>query len=115
MADARVPMSAVLSAFGVEGTVTRPAPDDTPITEVGIVWLPPLIEDVPTGMTSSRREVINLMAFDRAQVPTAPRGTLIEAPELLGGEIKTWKVDGHDLHDAEQIRVIVMEVKDVET
>lgn len=112
MDDARVPMSAVLSAFGVEGTVTRP--DDTPIPAT-VVWLPPLIEDVPTGMNSSRREVIRLMAFDRAQVPTAPRGTLIEAPELAGGEIKTWRVDGHDLHDAEQIRVVVMEVKDVET
>jgi hypothetical protein len=107
-------MSAVLSAFGLEGTVTRPAPDDAPINAT-VVWLPVAMGDVPSGMTSSRREKVCMLSVSREEVPSLPRGSIVEAPEVRDGDVKTWKVDATDLSDAEHIRALVIEVRDVET
>jgi hypothetical protein len=44
-----------------------------------------------------------------------PRGTRIDAPEVLGGTIKVWRVDAHDLSDPDEIRAVVIEDRDPET
>ena len=105
-------MSAVLSAFGVEGTVT---PKDGAPIETQVAWLPPLMEDVPSGMTTSRREFHKVLGMSRAAVPSLPTDSTIEAPEEAGGEIKTWRVRQRIVSDIEEIRVVVTEVRDVET
>lgn len=94
MADHRVPVAPLLAAFGVAATVTRPAPDTTPIATTGI-WLDEALEEErPYGTDFQRRDPRRLMAIPRADVSTLPRGTLIAAPELAGKVIRTWRVDG---------------------
>jgi hypothetical protein len=101
-----------LSAHGVDVTVTRPAPDDTAIATRGI-WLTTETVDVPAG-EFSRREPRRVMALRRANVPTVPRGTLIEAPEKSGDAVTVWRVDGIDRLEADHVRVIVLPVGDDE-
>ena len=104
-------MSAVLSAFGVEGTVTPVGGDPV---ETTVVWLPVSMEDVPGGMPTRRREAIRMLGVSKADVPNLPRGSLVEAPEVAGGASRTWEVDAADTTDVDEIRVIVVP-KDVET
>lgn len=111
MADARVPMDPLFSAFGVPATVTRPAPDDDPITTT-VVWINPIADDVPIGQAFQRREQRRILALDRAAVPTVPRGTEIVAPEALGGSERTWKVDSHEQDDVDHYRVRVVPVSE---
>ena len=106
--DFRVPVDAVLSAFGLEGTVTPK--DGAAIEGVSVVWEPVLSEDVPGGMTAHRRESIKRLAVARTEVPLLPRGSFIEAPEVEGGTVKRWRVDAPDSIDPEWIHVIVVEV-----
>lgn len=96
-----------LRAFGVSATVTRPAPDDTPI-ETTIIWLTPPTEDVPTGASHQRRDAIQMLAIPRSAVPTVPRGTQVAVPGPLGGDVLTWRVDATDRVEADHVRVIVM-------
>jgi hypothetical protein len=95
VSDLRVPLEPLLSAFGVPATVTRPVPDDAPITTTGI-WLQPLEETRPVGADFQRRDPRKVLALPRSAVPTLPRATLIDAPEELGGAVKTWRVDGFE-------------------
>lgn len=110
-------MPAILRAFGVEATVTRPAPDDEPIETTG-VWLPRDSEMFPQGGEWPRRDQLRVIAFDVDAVPTLPRGTLIDAPERKGGSSRIWVVDGpagmHDI-DADQRKVIVRLNRDPES
>lgn len=93
------------SAFGVSITVTRPGL--AAIATTGIWLVTPLGEEQPYGTDLSKREPRRVMAIARADVATMPRGTTVSAPELLGGTAKTWKVDGLELVDAIQWRVIL--------
>lgn len=111
MSDARVPMSVVLDAFGVPITVTRPAPDDDPYTAVG-VWLPELMDEVPIGAGFQRREPRRVLAVSLAAVPALPRGTIIDAPQLVDGYVQRWKVDAFDRLDGEHARVVVVPAPD---
>ena len=93
MSDLRVPLAHALAAFGVPATVTRPAPDNTPIVTTGF-WVSPLDEARPFGTDFQRREPRRVFVLPRATVPTLPRGTTVLAPQMAGGAIVTWKVDG---------------------
>lgn len=106
-ADLTVPCDPILEAFGVPATVTRPAPDDTPIETTG-VWVPPLTVDSPSGLQTKRREPLRIFALPRADVPTVPTGTVIEAPEVLDGPVRTWRVDGFDRYEFDLTRVLVV-------
>lgn len=108
MADARVPMDVVLEAFGVPAVVTRPAPDNTPISTT-VAWLPPLTEDVPAGVEFGRREAIRVLAIDKGDVATVPRGTTIVAPLELDGDDVTWRVEAVVRVEDDCVRVIVIE------
>lgn len=108
MTDHRVPVAPLLAAFGLLVTVTRPAPDSTPIATTGI-WLDEgLDEDRPYGTDFQARDPRRLMAIPRADVATMPRGTTITAPEIAGGATKTWRVDGLDDVDPQFWQVVLM-------
>lgn len=81
------------AVYGVAATVTRPYPDDTPIVTSGI-WDTAATESV--GSELKRREVRAAIGLRRDEVPTVPRGTLIEAAPLRGGAVQTWRVEGTD-------------------
>lgn len=96
MGDCRPSIAAALSAFGVPATVTRPAPDATPIPTTGI-WTTPLAEVEPFGTDFQTLGARKVLAIARsATLPSAPRGTVILAAESQGGVLKTWRVDGYD-------------------
>lgn len=94
MGDLRVPVAPLLTAFGLAITVTRPAPDNTPIATTGI-WVGGWVaETQPYGADFRRREPRRRLDVVRAAVPTMPSGTLIAAPEVKGGAVKTWQFEG---------------------
>jgi len=93
--DLRPAFAAAMEAFGVPATVTRPAPDNTPVETTG-VWVSSLEEARPVGTDFQRRDPRRVMALPRDVLSTLPRGTMVVAAEELGGVVKTWKVDGLD-------------------
>lgn len=109
MTDIRVPLGPIFDAFGVPATVTRPAPDDTPIETTG-VWVSPAVLDVPAGFDLQRADRRRLLSLRRDEVPTVPRGTVIEAPERDADDVASWRVDGIEAMDADQVRVLVVPV-----
>ncbi len=108
MADARVPLSAILSAFGVEGIVTRPAPDDAPIVTT-VVWIPPSTDALPEDSPFQRREGVAILSIPVADVPTVPEGTQVDVPADGGGASRTWRVEAVLAIDADVVRVVVIE------
>lgn len=107
--DIRVPMAPIQDAFGVAATVRRPPPDEEPIETV-VAWPAPLPTDVPGGAEWARQEPKKTMGLSRSEVLTVPIGTIVEAPEVGGGTVKTWRVDGIVSVDPEETRVTVVEV-----
>jgi hypothetical protein len=105
--DFRVPLDPIFEAFGVPATVTRPAPDEIPILTTG-VWVSPLTLDMPPAMEFQRKESQRVMALTRTEVPTVPRGTIIEAPEMLGGTVQRWRIDGIEQTDSDHHRVFLL-------
>lgn len=96
MGDRRPSMAAALSAFGVPATVTRLAPDDSPVSTCGI-WMSPRVEQEPFGSDFQKIGARKVFALQRsALLPNAPRGTAIVAAEFDGGDVKSWRVDGYD-------------------
>jgi hypothetical protein len=96
--------TAACNTFGVDATVTPPS--GSPIVARGI-WTQPLTEEMPTGHDFTRRDPRRVLAFRIAETGSIKRGSSIVAPEYGGGSARTWKVDGVEREDMEQIRVIV--------
>jgi len=106
-----------LNIWGVPATVTRPAPDNTPVETRGI-WTSELDERRPFGTDFQRREPRRVLVLPRAfaspdgtvaSLPTLPRGTSITALDCLGGTSRTWIVDGlSDPCPPDQWRAIVI-------
>lgn len=96
-----------LAAHGVTATVTRPAPDSTPVTTTGIWHTAPLEEQRPVGTDFQRRDPRRVLALPRSALATLPRGTTIVAPETIGGDDKTWTVDGLERVEGDTWRAIV--------
>lgn len=107
-ADLRVPFTVCQDAFGLPGVVTRPAPQDTPIATT-VVWVFPTTQDEPPSAEFHRRDSMRVVAVKRADVPTLPRGTRIEAPAVLGGTSLTWTVERIDLSESDVIRALVLQ------
>jgi hypothetical protein len=97
----------LLAVFGLPATVTRPAPDDTPIATTAIWVTEAMEESRPFGTDFQRREPRRLLALPRADLATLPRGTVIAVPEMSGAASKAWRVDGLDQVDPQFWRVIV--------
>lgn len=101
-------LAANLAAHGVAATVTRPAPENTPIATTGI-WVRPLHEErEPFGVNRRRREPRQVLSLPRADVATMPEGTFIVAPEFTGGPPITWRWDGLEQAESDHWRVVVV-------
>ncbi len=87
-----VGIEAMVSVGGVPATVTRPAPDDTPIA-TSVLWITSSTDDAPTGSEFTRREVHEVVGLLKADVPTLPRKTRIVAARQPGEASRTWFVD----------------------
>lgn len=107
MADFRVPFTVVQDAFGLPATVTRPAPDDTPLAAT-VVWVTPQTIDSPGGSPFGRREASRSLGIARAQVPTVPRGTRVQVAEEDGGTVQWWQVDELEIVEGDHVRAIVV-------
>lgn len=101
-------LSLNVSAHGVDATVTRPTPDDTPI-ETRVIWVTPATDDFPGSGEFARRDQTRVIALPRSAVPTVPRGTRIVAAEVGSEVAATWKVDATLSVTPEQTRVVVVE------
>ena len=109
-ADLRPSIDDALAAFGVAATVTRPAPDNTPIETTGF-WVSPLEEAQPYGTAFQRRDPRRVFVLSRIDVPTLPPGTVIEAAEYDGDTVKTWRVDTLDRAvEPDSYRAVVSQV-----
>lgn len=80
------------ATFAVDATVTRPDPDSDPI-ETRAIWMRPMTEKVPADGDFTRNEPLLHLALPRGEVPTVPRGTIIEAPKRSGLDVVSWTVD----------------------
>lgn len=105
-------LSATFAVMGVPATITRPAPDNTPIA-TSVIWLPPPVDEPrPAGTDFQRlapRKVIGVRVT--ATLPSLPRGTTILAAAETGGTQKTWRVE--DIAKPAELdltRVLVVEV-----
>ncbi len=116
--DLRVPMAPLFDAFGVPATVTLPGGSGGGLPllfsngeasiDTSVIWLTPITEDMPSGGDFQRREPHRVLALRRDEVTTIPRGTVIEAAEVLGGAVQTWRVDGLERQEPDHHRVIVV-------
>lgn len=106
-----IPCQEFFDVFGVEATVT--APDAERPIETTAFWLPPTSVERPIGSELTALEPRYVMALKRAEVDEIPRGTLIDAPDVEGGDVKRWVVEevGLRLHP-DIIHVIVLPVED---
>lgn len=104
-------LDATFNILGVPITVTRPAPDDTPIVTTG-VWLErPLEEPRAFGQDFQRLDARKVLGIIRTStLQSVPRGTMILAPELEGTIDKTWQVDGYsNAVEPDLLRVLVVQ------
>jgi hypothetical protein len=94
-------------AHGVDGVVTRPAPEDTPI-EARVIWITHLTEETPANSDLQRHAPRRVMALSLSQVPTVPYGTRVVAPERAGESDRNWFVEGIERREADHVRVYVL-------
>lgn len=92
-------------AHGVAATVTPVG--GAPIITTGI-WLDSLFEDPPLGKDYNRREPRRVLALRRDVISDLPRGSLIVAPETIGGTVRNWHVDSIEATRSDHIRAVVI-------
>lgn len=102
---------ALVAVMGLPITVTRPAPNDTPVETRGI-WLTPQTESTPFGADLARRDPRKTLAVPRSTtLPSAPKGTVIAAAETDASDVKTWRVEGYaQPMTVDEMRLLVVEV-----
>lgn len=103
-------LGATFNVMGVAATITRPAPNNTPVVTTGI-WLDEKREQEPFGTDFQKRGARKVFAVAvSAALPNAPRGTVVVAAELEGAAAKTWRVDGYDGEvEPDLMRLILVE------
>lgn len=107
--DLRPDIGAALAAFGVPAVVTTP---DRTAVSTTCIWLPPAEDPQPVGVDFRRAEPRRVAGLPRADVPSAPKGTRIDAPEVLNGPILHWVVDSlQQAVVADELRVVVKQVE----
>lgn len=105
-----------MRAFGVPATVTRPAPDDTPITTgadgqpLMVAWVNSSTDALPDGIDLQRAEHMKLLSISLHDVPAVPRHTVIVAPEIQGDADRTWQVESQLSRQFDEVRVLVVRV-----
>lgn len=108
---ADVPLGLIFDAFSVPVTVT--SPDAVAIATTG-VWVTSTTESRPGFSDLQRREQVRVLALQRVDVGSVPRGTVIVAPETADGVALRWRVDGFEVLEADCVRVVVVPVPDDE-
>jgi hypothetical protein len=103
--DLRPPFSVFQGPFGIAATVVREGEDPIDTTAI---WVPPLPEEVPFGTGAQEQQPLRVLALPLSDVPTVPRGTLIECAEAAGQTVQTWRVDGPARFEFDCVRVIVV-------
>jgi len=98
-----------LAAHGVPAVITRPAPDETPVTTRGI-WLPSLTDEQRVGGDAQAANPRKVFVIPRDTTFTSrpPRGTLISAPDETGTDARLWRVDGLERSESDQWRLILL-------
>ena len=95
------------SAHGVPATVTRPAPDDTPV-DTSVIWMTtPLDEQRPFGTQVQALSPRKVGILPKTGLSSVPRRTAISAPEQQGGVARTWIVEEYDANYTDHWRVLV--------
>jgi hypothetical protein len=102
-------LAANLAAHGVPATVTRPAPDNAPVSVTGIWLVPVNDEEMPVGRAMVRREPRRIFAIPRSALASCPVHTLIDITELRSGATsQKWRVDGYERADADHWRLLLI-------
>lgn len=96
---------------GVPATVT--IPDGNPV-ETRIIWLTSITEPIGINGTS-RADTRRTLAIRSDEVPTVPRGTIVEVTEHTRASPGMWRVDGVERVEPEHIRVFVLPVAEEES
>ena len=104
MSDLRPAIGHALTVFGLPATVTLPGEEPVATTAI---WLPP-VSVLSEGVLVQTDRPQAVLALPRADVPAVPRGTLIEAAETAGGEVKLWTVESVFGTLVDEIRVSVI-------
>lgn len=104
MADLRPSITLPFAVFGVAATVTVPG---SAAVQTTAIWLTPMAVET-NGVLAPTNSPQPVLALQRSAVPSAPRGTLISAPETEGGTVKAWIVEAVLGETAEEIRVLVI-------
>jgi hypothetical protein len=107
--DLRPDLDPIFAAFGVTVAATVRVSGEDPVTTT-VIWLSAPTEDRPNDGRLVRREIPYLLAVRRDEVTWLPQGALIDAPELAGGDVKTWRVEGFDEVEPEIWTVFVRDV-----
>lgn len=94
-----------LDMHGVPATVT--APGESAIS-TRVIWLTPVIDDLPAGRDFDRRYPRRMMVISRADVEDVPRGTIVAAPETHGGESVNWQLDAVESTRDDHFKIIVI-------
>lgn len=104
----------MFGTIGVPITVTRPSPDDTPVTTSGIWMALSADETRPIGVDFQHAAPRKVLAIRLdAALPTIPRGSLVLAPDLQGGTVKSWRVDRTDRpYEVDEFRVLLVQTAD---
>lgn len=103
-------------AFATHGVPATVIPFGGGPIATRVIWLPQVgteaqtFTDRPFGSDRERRDPRRVIAVERVACLTAlPRGSVIVAPERSDLEPATWTVDGHDMTDVAQFRVMVVQ------
>lgn len=110
--EARVPMDALLSAFGVPATLTPVG--GSPVSVTAIWAGSPSFDENPVGHEFNRRQPRKVISIAKSStVLSIPRGSVIVTSEKEGGEPVTWQVDNTELEDADHFRLLVIRQTEV--
>lgn len=107
MSDLRPSLDPPFEVFGLPATLT--VPGGTPITTTG-VWVTLQTALMPAGLDARVAEARKVLALRGDELPAVPRGTLVEISERAGEPVRSWRVDGFDRVDEEDLRVLVIPV-----
>lgn len=104
-----------LSTYGVPGTVT--VLYEAPVSTT-VIWDTPSRRRASDEVYEFRPELDQrqgerrVLAIPRAAVTVIPVGTLVSAPERLGGTAQTWRVESVERVEEGHSRVVVVPVEE---
>jgi hypothetical protein len=101
MGDVRPPISAALDVFGLAATVTVPGEASVSVTAF---WLPPVAYSQEFHPNERKR----ILVLPLAALPELPSGTIVNVPEVAGGQASDWKVNEVDRVEFDHYRAVVV-------